>query len=166
MNTIDTKTVSDRRPLTFPDFNAVRRDLDALEAARTRGTVEASGNWTAGQIFAHLAAFMEYPFDGYPDELQHPPFFVRAMLRVFRKKFLESGMPAGVRIPRLAAGTTGADPMEFEDGLARLRKAMDRMERNAPFAANPAFGSLSHQQWIQLNCRHAELHLSFLHPPP
>jgi hypothetical protein len=29
-------------------------------------------------------------------------------------------------------------------------------------AANPSMGPLSHEQWVEVHLRHAELHLSFL----
>lgn len=160
---IDTRAVHDRRSLHFPDFAAVRRDLVALESADREGTLRATGNWTPGQVFAHLAAFMEYPYDGYPAELRNPPLFIRLMLKLMRRKILGGGMRPGVKIPGIAGGTTGAEEMSTPDALARLRRAMDRMERSAPASPNPAFGPLSHAQWIQLNCRHAELHLGFLH---
>jgi hypothetical protein len=32
-------------------------------------------------------------------------------------------------------------------------------QRTSPTIGNPAFGKLTHEQWVQLNLRHAELHL-------
>jgi hypothetical protein len=32
-----------------------------------------------------------------------------------------------------------------------------------PAGPNPVLGKLSHQDWIKLNLRHAELHQSFFH---
>lgn len=54
--------------------------------------------------------------------------------------------------------------MPFEEGLARLRKALDRLEKNPPTTPNPLFGHMPHEEWLLLHIRHAELHLSFVHP--
>ena len=37
-----------------------------------------------------------------------------------------------------------------------------RLRRSAPKDPNPLFGRLTHEQWVQLNLRHAELHLGNL----
>ena len=44
-------------------------------------------------------------------------------------------------------------------GAAIERAGSQRMKH-----PSPVLGKLSHEQWEQLHCRHAELHLSFLHP--
>jgi hypothetical protein len=31
-------------------------------------------------------------------------------------------------------------------------------------ATSPVLGRLSHEQWVQFHCRHAEMHFSFMHP--
>ena len=45
-----------------------------------------------------------------------------------------------------------------KDAIVRL------LRDNDPAKPNPVFGPLTHEQWIQLNLRHAELHLGFLVP--
>ena len=71
-----------------------------------------------------------------------------------------------------AATATQASPLPAESACAvrkrpedrwfsRFRAAMDRLRTTAPAAPNPVFGRLTHEQWIQLNLRHAELHLGF-----
>lgn len=159
---IDTAKVADRRTLRFADFAAVRAELDRLEGAQAAGRLRSVGNWTAGQIFAHLAAWMSYPYEGYPARVANPPWIVRFVVGFRRRRFLEGGMPAGVHIPTVPGGTLGQDALTFEDGLARLRRALDRMERVAPTAKNPLFGAMTHEEWMGLNLRHCELHLGFL----
>jgi hypothetical protein len=51
-----------------------------------------------------------------------------------------------------------------EEGLRRYRAAMDRLRRTPPMTVNPVFGPLTHEQWKQLNLRHAEPHLGFQVP--
>jgi hypothetical protein len=38
-------------------------------------------------------------------------------------------------------------------------------QQTSPTTGNPAFGKLTHEQWIQLNLRRAELHPGFQVPP-
>jgi hypothetical protein len=113
-------------------------------------------------MMAHLAAWIEYGYDGYP--VKSPPWFIRYILRLRLKQMLESGMPRGVKIPGIPGGTVGAEDMPFDQGIARFKKALQRLEarEEAPYDS-PAFGKMSHDDRIRLNLRHAELHLGYLH---
>lgn len=159
---IDTKAVTDRRKLRFDGVAALRADLEQLETAHRAGAVRHTGNWTPGQILAHVAAFANYAHDGYP--MRSPPWFIRLIVKARKNTYLREGLPVGVRIPGVPGGTVGADNVPFDEGLARLRAALDRIERTAPTRPNPLFGPLTHEEWILMQVRHAELHLSFLHP--
>ncbi len=159
---IDTKTAQ-RRPLTLNSITDLRRDLDALEAAHRAGTLRTTGNWTPGQAFSHIATFIEFGYTGYPPNL-NPPFFIKWIIRLQKKKFLSQGMPAGVKIPGIPGGTLGADDVPFEQGIARLRRAWYQLEKAPPTHPSPAFGEMPHEDVIRLNLKHSALHLSFLHP--
>lgn len=161
---VDTSKVTDRRALNFATFAEIRRDLEALEAAHRAGTLRTTGNWKPGQVLSHIAAFMSYPYEGYPAELGTPPWLIRVILKAQKNKFIHKRMPVGVKIPGVRGGTVGADDAPFEQASARLRSAMDRMEKAPPAINNPIFGPLTHEEWMQMQCRHAELHLGFLHP--
>lgn len=63
-------------------------------------------------------------------------------------------------VERLAA----AEPVPLDEGLERMRRALGRLKAEAPTAPNVIFGPLSHDEWVALHCRHAELHLGFLVP--
>jgi hypothetical protein len=149
------------RKLRFKSIADVNRELDQIAVLDKAGRLRTSGNWTAGQIMAHLAAWIEYGYDGYP--LKSPPWFIRWFLRLRLPKMLESGMPRGVKIPGIPGGTIGADDIPTDQGIARLRKAFQRLEggERAKYDS-PAFGKMSHEDRIRLNLRHAELHLGYL----
>ncbi len=164
MSTIDTSKAQDRRALRFEKFAEVRRDLDTLHAGIAGGTLRTSGNWNAAQVFNHLAAFMEYPFNGYPPEIATPAWIVRFVMKFMRRKMCFGRMPAGVKIPRVKGGTVGFEDSSIDAAGARLRAAIDRLDREAPTRPSPLFGPMSHEEWKGLNLRHCELHLSFLHP--
>ena len=160
---INTKHVRDRRKLRFENVDAAIADAEALASAEARGAMRATGNWTLGQSLGHLAFWASAPYDGYPD-MRRPPLLMRLFMPLMRSYILNKGMPAGIRIPGPAAGTFGTDVMSTEAGLAVLEKAFARLAAQAPADDNPVFGRMSHEDWLKLNLRHAELHLSFLHP--
>ncbi|MCC6428402.1 MAG: DUF1569 domain-containing protein [Phycisphaerales bacterium] len=160
---VNTKT-AEFRQLRFTSFADVGRDLDGLEAAHRAGTLRQTGNWTPGQIFTHIAAFMNYAYDGYPPELSGPPWIVRFIMKFFKNRYLYKGMPRGVRIPGVPTGTVGADDVSFEEGAARVRAALARMDRTEPTRPNPLFGPMRHEEWKAMNTRHCELHMGYLHP--
>ncbi len=163
MSSINTGKSRDRRTLRFADFAAVLRDLDHLHAAIAAGTVRTAGNWSVAQIFNHLAAFMEYPFNGYPPEVATPAWVVRFIMKFMRRRMCFGRMPAGVRIPRVKGGTVGLDDSPVDAAETRLRAAIAKLDREAPTRPSPLFGPMSHDEWMGLNLRHCELHLSFVH---
>lgn len=152
-----------RRALRFSSIEDVLRDLDRIETAVKAGTLKTTGNWTPGQILAHIAAWINYAYNGFP--MNKPPWIIRAILKMMLRGMLRKGMPAGKRIPSIADGTTGADRISTEEGITRLRTALRRLSSNEPAPhESPAFGRLSYADRVALNLRHAELHMSFLDP--
>jgi hypothetical protein len=104
---------------------------------------------------------MDYPYDGFPPEMR-PPLALRLLMRLFRGRVLKGRMPPGVRIPGVEGGTFGTEEMSVQEGLARLRRSIDRLEHQPPRHPSPLFGALDHAQWIRLNLGHAESHLGCL----
>jgi hypothetical protein len=150
-----------RRPLRFESVDDLLAELDRIETANLAGTIRATGNWTVGQILAHLAAWVEYGWDGYP--IKAPPLAIRWVLKWMLPGMLRDGMKVGVKIPGVAAGTTAADPMETSEAIERYRTALGRLARGEPVRYDsPAFGPMSDADRTRLQLRHAELHLGFL----
>lgn len=162
-DTVDTARVQDRRPLRFEDIDQVMADADRLVAADRAGSLRRRGNWTLGQALGHLAAWASFPYEGYPSGFR-PPFFVKWIARLGKNAFIRRPMRPGMRIPRIAGGTLGTDPLSTDEGITRFRSAFQRLAREAPTGPNPVLGLLTHEEWIALNLRHAELHLSFFQP--
>jgi hypothetical protein len=158
---IDTGTVAGRRVLRFESIDQAMAEVERLAEAERAGRLRRLGNWSLGQTLGHLAAWVEYAYTGAPLKV---PFFIRWILRLRKRKFLYGTMRSGVRIPGVEAGTLATDPVPLEEGRGRYRRAMERLKAEAPTAPSPAFGRLTHEEWIALNLRHAELHLGFLIP--
>lgn len=159
---IDTKKVTGRRTLSFSTFDAVLADAEKIGAADRAGRVRRLGNWTPGMILTHIAAFASFPYDGYPEVLAHPPWFIKFILKRMKNRYIHKALPAGVHIPKVPGGTVGMDDVPTEEGLRRLRGALERMKRMPPSTPNVIFGPLTSEEWMALQCRHAELHFSFL----
>lgn len=158
---IDTAKVADRRTLRYRSIEELLADIDKIVAADGAGTLRRTGNWTAGQIFGHLATWICYGWEGYP---MKPPWFISFILHRKKTKYLRDGLPSGVRIPRVEGGTTGTEVLSTHEGATRLRHAVARLQSGEPCKHDSAFGPMPHEERIQFNLRHAELHLSFLHP--
>ncbi len=158
---IDTGKVSGRRALRFETVREALADAERVVAAEKAGTLKRLGNWSTGQVLGHLAYWTDRPYDGYPEGFG-APWFVRVILRLRKNKMLNGSLPAGVQIPKVPGGTLGTEEMSTEEGLARYRRAISRLEAGPPARDNIVFGPLTHEEWKKLNLRHAELHLSFL----
>lgn len=158
--TVDTGKVK-RRVVRFHSVADLRADLGRIEAAQRAGTLRTLGNWTPGQIVGHLATWAQFSFDGNP---LRPPWIIRFIVGRRKNRYLDGGLPAGVKIPRVPGGTLGMEDAPFDEAMARYRRVMDRLEREAPTRPNVIFGRLTHEEWIKLHLRHAELHLGFLDP--
>lgn len=158
---IDTSKVQQRRKLKFDTIDACLAELDRIEDAERQGKLKTLGNWTAGQNLSHLAAWVEYGWDGYP--MGKPPLPVRLVMKAMLGGILKKGMDAGVKIPGVEGGTLGADEMETLAAVERFRAALNRLKAGEEATHDsPAFGKMDHAKRTLLNLRHAELHLGFL----
>ena len=161
MTPVDTRTSPGYRKLRFNSVDECVSEVKRILAASEAGKLSATGNWTPGQLMTHLANWIEYPYVGFP--IGPPPFFVRWILRLGRRKMLRGSMPRGVRIPGVEGGTVGMEDVDTAEAAQRLLAALARLKSDEePKFDSPAFGPLSHEDRIALNLRHAELHLGYL----
>jgi len=158
---IDTRQVQGRRTLAFASLDDAMNEARRLAALEQDGRVGALGNWPLGTAFNHIAAWAEYPFDGFAPEVANPPWFVKWPLRLMKSKLMSRPLPVGMRIPGIEAGTTAVEPAPTAEALARLGRAFDRLERTAPTMPNPVLGPLTHEEWKTMHRKHAEHHLGF-----
>jgi hypothetical protein len=150
-----------RRKLRFNSIDEVLAEAERLAAAEREGRVTQLGNWTLGTILNHLATWAEFPLCGYPPSIR-APLPVRMILRLMRNKILTQGMMPGIVIRGIPGGTLGIEPAATGQSLPRYRTALEQLRTTCPTVVNPVFGKLSHNQWLQLNLRHAELHFGYL----
>jgi hypothetical protein len=148
-----------RRSLRFDTIDQALAEARRIAALESAGAIQYSGNWTAGQILNHVGAWAEYAY------LENPvkaPWFVRLLVKPFRGRLLNKGLPAGRLIPRIRGGTLHIEPVDAAIALARFEKAFSRLKTDPPTFPSPVFGWMTQEDAIKLNLRHAELHMSFV----
>ncbi|MGE0605679.1 MAG: DUF1569 domain-containing protein [Pirellulales bacterium] len=153
---INTKQVAGRRQLHFDTLDDIVAELDRLEGQPLRSL----GNWTVGQNLSHLAAVMNAAIDGADFKA---PWIIRLLVPLFKRKLLAGPMPPGFKLPKRAASFMPCET-DTAAGFAALRQAIHRLRTENHRELSPVFGSLTLDEWINLHCRHCELHLSFIVP--
>jgi Protein of unknown function (DUF1569) len=156
---IDTSKIIGRRQIHFDSLDDILAEVERLADAKE---MRALGNNSAGQILRHLATAMNKSIDGFT---HRPPAAVRFFLRVFlKRRILMRTMSAGFKLPAAAQSEMWGPAVDLASGLTSIRQAIARLRTETPRQPHPAFGPLLPDEWLQLHCRHAELHLSFLVP--
>ncbi len=157
---LDTTKVKDRRPLRFNSLDEMLADARSLAAAPK---IRQLGNWTLGQALNHLAAWIDYPYLGYPEGLFIPEE-MKANARAIKHRMMMQPMSPGENLPGPAAppaGTFATEIVPTHIALPRLEAAAARLRTSEPTHPDPAFGPVTAHEWTLMNLRHAELHLSF-----
>jgi hypothetical protein len=155
---IKTGKVKGRREVHYDSYQDLSNDAERLAS----GEVRLLGNWSLGQILTHLSKTMEFSIDGMPFKA---PLLVRVLMQLFmRQRMITRPMSAGFTLPRRAAEHLVPGPVSTEEGLARLRAAIQRLHDETERAPNAVLGEMSLDEWDSLHLRHAELHMSFVVP--
>lgn len=151
-----------RRNLRFGSIDEALVEIDRIVAAERAGTLRATGNWGAGQIFNHIATWLNFTWDGFPPSV-NPPWVIRAILRMMRNRYIHKPTHAGVKIPGLPGGTLGFEPIGTEEGARNLKAALLRLKYGEPAKfQSPAFGPMTEDERREFQLRHCELHMGFL----
>jgi len=87
----DTAKVVGRRQLDYTSFEELLADAEQMSS----GPVKALGNWSAGQIFKHLAIIYNGSIDGLPVTF---PWHFRMMVKLFKTKIINGPMPPGFKM--------------------------------------------------------------------
>jgi Protein of unknown function (DUF1569) len=152
---INTAKVTSRREVDYKSFDELLADIDRFSTSQPNTL----GNWSAGQIFQHLANAFNGSIDGFPPSF---PWFVRGMARLFKNKLIHGSMPAGINMPAKLAKVVMPCPTATEVGLANLKSALKRLKQDPHRALHPVFGQISPEEWNTIHLKHASLHMSFL----
>jgi hypothetical protein len=101
---VNTAKVQGRRQVRYASLEELLADAERLNA----GPVKALGNWSAGQIYRHLATAFNGSIDGFTMTL---PWYVNVVGKLFKKKLLNGQMPPGFKLPPDAAQTLAPKPL-------------------------------------------------------
>ena len=158
--TVNRKKVTGRRQLSYQSYEDLWSDAEQLAA----GDVRTLGNWSFPQILRHLGAALEASIDGVSFRAPWP---MRLVGKTFLKsKFLSQTLPPGFTIPKSAqAQFQPSEAATLEEGLAALKRGIQRCQAEAGRAPHPLFDEISREEWDLFNLRHAEMHMSFVVPP-
>jgi len=143
-------------------FNSLDEALAEAEKLAT-GQVKTTGKFTYAQILEHLARAM----DTVTGEVK--PFPVALPLRVagriVRPFLITRSFRPGFKLPKNSQSLLWPDDgITVETGLQHFKEAVGRFKDREKLLPHPVFGQMNRHQHEQTQCRHAELHLSFVHP--
>ena len=155
---VKTGKVTGRRTLRFKNVDDVMAEAGRV----THQPMRPLGNWSVGEILDHLARSIQASFAG---SAPPAPWIARTFIAPFVKKsMLTKGLPAGFKLPPTMAAFQPRLQIAAVVALEDLHAATARLMTESPGKSHPFFGRLTHDEWINLHLRHAELHLSFLIP--
>jgi hypothetical protein len=107
---------------------------------------------------------MEFSFGGFPFRYPRPVRWPARLLRVLSWRWLLAlAFRPGFRNPPVAEALEPDPGVSLAEAVRYVRGQLERLSSGERMtAANPSMGPLSHEQWVEVHLRHAELHLSFL----
>jgi hypothetical protein len=87
-------------------------------------------------------------------------------MRMVRPIMIRRTLPSGFKLPSKTQSLLWpAEQIDAATGLQHWKESIDRYQ-NCELQPHPIFGKMTRRQHDQIQCRHAELHLSFVHPKP
>lgn len=154
--TVNPKTVPGRRDLTFHSLDDVLEDVEQFAAL---STVRTLGNWSFDRLLAHLAMTFRGSIDGFQTQA---PFWIRLIAPFFKKRVISSPLRPGIRLPKSAEADAYPAAGSLQSALDDFRCSVQRAKSERMDKPHPAFGRMTHNEWLQLHLRHCEMHLSFV----
>lgn len=155
----DTRTVTERRELHFSSMGEILDDVEYMAAG---DPPRSTGNWTSAQIVEHVGRTIGFSIDGFPVPKAALP--LRIACRLLRGRILRDPWKPGIKLPPKFARLVPEGRTTWDDAVDGFRAVMTKLDTTRMTARSPLFGKLRHDQWVQLHCRHAELHFSFVDP--
>jgi hypothetical protein len=139
-------------------------EVDRTTAAVAAGEARSLGNWSAAQILWHIGRLIELSFDGFPFRYRRGPEWIARLFRFLAWRWLIAlAFRPGFRNPP-EAEVLEPDPwVTFDAAAAYLKQQVARIRCGEQMTKECSVdGPYSHEQWVYIHLRHAELHLSFI----
>ena len=151
---------AERRELRFQNLDEVVAEVERLAS----GEVRTTGNHTFGQILNHLA--LSHDVATGRVQAPPPPFFMKLMMPLMKRMVINSKpLKPGVKLPAKGEAFFWPDKdFDVPTAVDYFKQSVDYYQANGPLEKHPFFGKISKADCDELNCRHAALHLGFVHP--
>jgi hypothetical protein len=139
-------------------------EVDRVSVAVAAGTARSLGNWSPAQVLWHIGRLVELSFDGFPFRYRRAPEWITRLFRRFAWRWLIAlAFRPGFKNPPEAAALEPEQSVSFDAAAAYLKQQLARIGRGERMTQECSVeGPFSHEQWVYIHLRHAELHLSFL----
>jgi hypothetical protein len=164
MAPLDTGRVGGRRPVRLSTLDDLALEVERVAASATSGSVRPLGNWSPAQVLWHIGRLMELSFDGFPFRYRRGPIWVTRLFRLLAWRWLIAlAFRPGFQNPPEAATLEPEPSVSLEEAAAYLKRQIARVRGGERMTQEcSGEGPYSHEQWVYIHLRHAELHLSFL----
>ena len=161
---IDTGRVRQRRIVRLQTVDDLVAEMERLIVAAGAGEVRPLGNWSPAQVLWHIGKLMELSFDGFSWRYRRGPQWITRPFRFLAWRWLiRLAFRPGFKNPPEAAVLEPPATVSLDDAVGYLRRQIGRIRSGEKMTQESAVeGPYSHEQWLYIHLRHAELHLSFL----
>jgi hypothetical protein len=153
-----------RRAVRLATVDDLAAEVDRVAAAAAAGRVRSLGNWSPAQALWHLGKLIELSFDGFSWRYRRGPQWITRPLRLLAwRQLIRVALRPGFQNPPEAAALEPDASLSLEEATAYLRRQIERIRQGEQMTQEVAVeGPYSHDQWVFIHLRHAELHLGFL----
>ncbi len=150
------------KPKEIFSIEALKSELDTIEAAHNAGTLRTAGGWTVGQNLEHCTKIMACAFDGFD---ARAPWPIRVFGRLVFKPMIrnpQGQMKPGIKLPKKASAVLPSEEVSVEEGLALMRAQLARIDAGEKMLQDsPVMGKMTHELWILMHLNHCRLHFGF-----
>lgn len=148
-----------RRELALGSMDEVVAEVERLAA----GQVTTTGKHDFPKIVRHLALSNNMTTGRLA--APKPPLLMRLILPLIRSSILNGPVKPGVKLPAKAETLFWSDDeISTKDAIAMFKDSVAYYKKHGPLPVHPFFGKTTAEQADRLLCRHAAMHLSFVHP--
>jgi hypothetical protein len=161
---IDTRCVANRHRVRLQTIDDLAAEVERVIAAGAAGTVRPLGNWSPAQVLWHIGRLMEFSIDGFPFRYRRGPQWLIRVLRLLAWRWLIAlAFRPGFKNPPEAAALEPDPSVSLPVAAAYLQQQIARIRSGEQMTqACSVEGAYSHEEWVYIHLRHAELHLGFL----
>jgi hypothetical protein len=161
---VDTRRVTNRRLVRLQTLDDLAAEVERSTVAAAPSKVRSLGNWSPAQVRWHIGRPMELSIDGFPFRHRRGPQWLLWLLRLVAWRWLIAlAFRPGFTNPREAAALEPDPSVSLTVAAAYLGQQIARIRSGERMTrACSVEGPYSHEQWVYIHLRHAELHLGFL----